>query len=943
MFGFGCGQSAGIEDSSGGATTFLDLGSIATTDSKGADSTGDAKSAGDGKSTGELDTDANSTCVEGTTRCTGNSHEKCTQSAWKAAPCDTKAPVCLNGTCVACLPGKKKCGPLAAGSSTTTKVEQCGTSGTAWTLVETCTGGGICLDGSCAACKPGSAKCAQGKKEMCAEGGKGWQPAACPSDQPVCVKGNCYACAPSQPFCAEPEPSQVTPTVVMQCDSTGESAAFLENCTAPQACYAGACRICIPAETRCKGATGLETCSEDGQSWDLADCPTATSTCHDGKCMVCKPNSSLCGPKLADGSPSVKVLKCSAAGDKAAVKEVCGGSLVCTGGKCAVCAADYPVCLQDVVLGCTADGGDWLQSSSCGVANVPCAQGGCGCAPDQTLCAPPPVGTLDSHKIATCNATGSAAVVTKACAEDGVCDGGVCLPCKAGAVRCLGQKALECKADSSGWQVLEDCAATGKFCAGGGCRDLCDPEQPNASNWGCEFWATSLPNAAVADPTVDVPIALIITNPSAAKLAKVKVDWTDATGAVKSKQIDVAAKGQTVVQVPVADWGAVKLQLQGSQVGAQAVRVTSDAPIAVMQHNPASISSAPSADASILLPVNALGKAYVAVGRPQTILDEPAFLTVVAATAGATKVTLQLTDKAVAGSGVAAIKPGVPIEIAISQGQVLHLETGAVGADFTGSIVSADKPIAVFSGNRAAHVPASTTCIFAPNTPAGTVGQCKVTAAACLADVDCPQVCCADHLEDQLPPTTSWGTTHVVAALQLRDPQSKEFVSVRIVAGQDQTTVATIPQQTAPVTLAKGAFIDLETKADFVVVSSKPVLVAQFMTSAQTIGVGANDQGDPMMQIVPPVSRFAPQMVFAPPTGYGSLWINVAFQAASSVSLDGSALAPTATIEGTDWSIARKSIGAGVHTLEATWPIGATVYGWSKGVSFGAAVGYGLP
>lgn len=941
LFVFACTTPAPGEDAAASGAGF-DLGGLGGGDATLSNDT--AKKADTSADGGAEVSPADAVpCPDGATRCAGDNREVCQKGTWVATPCAGKAPVCLNGACVACLPGKKRCATPANGSSASTKVEQCNPAGTAWTAVESCPAGGVCLDAACAPCKPGSKRCAKGQRETCDSAAKAWVANPCPSDQPICEKGDCFACPPGQPFCAEPEPGQVTSTVVLQCDAAGANAESLETCKPPQACYAGGCRICNPAETRCTAKGQLETCADDGQTWQTADCPEATPACAWGKCLLCLPNAPLCGPPGADGSPSTKVLKCNGSGDKATVVEVCTGSLVCAGAKCAVCAPKAQSCLGEVQLTCSEAGGTWATANSCAAVNLPCQQGQCACAPGQAACAPPALGTPDSHKVATCNAAGDQAAITQPCPDDGVCDNGACQPCKPTAVRCLGAKALQCKADGSGWQVLEDCTASGKFCSGGGCRDVCDPEQPNATHLGCAFWAASLDNATAPDPTQELPFALTLHNPGTGKTAKVQLSWTDANGATKTKAVDVGAKSWTTVTVPPPEWGPAALKLEGSGIASKAVAVQSDVAIAVVQHLPGNPGALPSTGAATLWPVNGLDTTYRAVARPQSVLDEPAFVVVTAVATGKTKVTVTAADKLVGGEGVAAIKAGASGQFTLDQGQMLHFATGAVGADLTGTLVEADKPVAVFAGNRSVHAPLSTECQFAANTPAGSAGKCKVTAAPCLADVDCAQVCCADHTGEQLPPLSHWGTVHVVAALQLRDPASKEFDLVRVVASADQTTVATIPQTAAPVTLAAGQFLDLETKADLVVVANKPVLVAQTMSSAQTMQAAGNDQGDPTLQIIAPVQRFSSQLPFATPPGYGNAWVNVAFRSGTAAQLDGSALGGGTAIVGTGWSIVRKAVGAGPHVLDAAWPVGATSYGWIKGTAFGTCAGRGLP
>lgn len=939
-----CAKPADVAVPDSSANVLDDLGGFGPGSGKG-DGGGETATAETASLDGGIDiaADASAACKDGSMRCTpAGGHETCLKAAWVDTPCTGKNLLCIDGKCVLCQPGQKKCADPVAGATYGGKVEACLPTGLAFATTETCASG-ACIDGACALCKPGTINCNGFKRETCSKDGKAWQPTPCDKEHPFCVKAKCYACPPAQAFCAEPEPDQVTSTVVLQCDTAGNNADFKENCTAPDLCYGGICGTCMPNETRCVDKGTLETCGSDGQGWSSAPCPANAPICAYGKCYLCLPNTTLCGPPNADGSPSNKVLQCNAAGDKATAKETCGAGLVCGGGKCAVCAGGGSGCLGDVAMTCTAQGGSWASSKACQADFVSCGLGACTCAPGQTACAPPPMGLGESKQLAECNANGDKASVTKTCDGDSFCDLGVCIACKPGAQRCAGSKAQICPEDGSAWQDVADCAATGLFCAGGGCRDLCDPDQPNATNIGCAFWAVQTDNSDPTDAGTVPKLAIAVANPNG-KPAKLQFLWTDAKGKTQQLDTEVAANAQMLQTLPAADWGPQVTKLEGTSLTNRVVTLTSDIAVTATQFNPSDPNSLGSADSALLLPYNTLGKEYRALTQPQTQLGDPAFVSVVAVMDGQTVVQVTAAAKVMAGAGLPSFKVGVATPVTLKQGQVLNLETNALGADLTGTRVQSDKVVAVFSGNRSSVVPQAQKCVFAPNTPAGDPGVCKGTSTVCVDDVDCPSICCADHAEEQLPPVSHWGTAFVVAQLQPRDPSSKEIDVVRVLAAADQTTVATQPPQGPPKVLNAGEVAEFTLKADFVVLASKPVLVGQWMSSASTIGVAGNEDGDPMMQLVPPVSRFATLATFTVPDGYGKRYVNLAIPPGATASIDGAPVAVSAQILGSGgWSVARKAVEPGVHKLTATAPVGLTVYAWSKGVAVGTAGAVGLP
>ena len=164
------------------------------------------------------------------------------------------------------------------------------------------------------------------------------------------------------------------------------------------------------------------------------------------------------------------------------------------------------------------------------------------------------------------------------------------------------------------------------------------------------------------------------------------------------------------------------------------------------QFNPLDNVNVFSNDASQLLPESGLnvgvGRAYVVPSWPQTIaisadpatnfgIDLRAFLAIIA-TRPNTHVQVQTTARVIPGGPFATgIDLGASAEAVLQPFEVLNLETGDFGADFTGTLIDADQPVAVFPGSEASDAP-----IFA------TIAQ---------------RFCCADHLEHQTTPARARG------------------------------------------------------------------------------------------------------------------------------------------------------------------------------------------
>jgi hypothetical protein len=402
---------------------------------------------------------------------------------------------------------------------------------------------------------------------------------------------------------------------------------------------------------------------------------------------------------------------------------------------------------------------------------------------------------------------------------------------------------------------------------------------------GTSFWLTFPTNFdnGVASPLV---LTLSIASSGAAASGTVAIP-----GLGSSQAFTVPAGGVTTVTVPN---GAVVGAPVNQDVVVQdlGIQVTADAPVSVtgLSH------IVESTDAYLGLPVSVLGTDYRAVSYT-TILDDFSELAIVSTVDG-TQVTV--TPTANLADGTAA---GTPLVQTVNAGEVLFVPS-VDGGDLTGSQITATQPVAVFSGTRCTIVPSNS---FACN-----------------------------HLLEQLPPTTSWGSQFVTVPLATRTGGDR----FRMIASTAATVVSV--NGTAVATLDAGEFLEQVIGASALITSSSPIMLVQYSQGSSVDGVAA----DPSMAIVPPTSAFQAAYTFLAQSGFNS-FVNVVVPTATigSLTLDGAAVSVGSftSIPGTTYSGAQLALTPGPHRLAGSSPFGAIVYGFATADSYLHAAGANLP
>jgi len=575
--------------------------------------------------------------------------------------------------------------------------------------------------------------------------------------------------------------------------------------------------------------------------------------------------------------------------------------------------------------------------------------------------------TCERTALVTCRLVGGQPVAEwRSCLIEGsVCDPAIgCVACRPSQIGCSGADVAVCRADGSGWDTTTACdIAAGQGCIEGICKDLCAHATSERGYLGCEFRAVDLDNGNAAPMFAAAQqYAVFVSNPSAFDAWVVVEEDVGSAGAVSTLRTvmerAVPAGEAELFELPnrSLDGASSPFLNDGthSTVTSNAYRIRSSVPVAVVQFNPLLPADTYSEDASLVLPTSAWGDHYTVVSWPQTIgpaapltygTQFRSFVTVVAGPDGA-RVTVTFGPRVIRTAGSDRFPPGGPgdvIEVVLGPMGVLNVESDAIGADFTGTVVDATRDVGVFVGVEAADVP------YVPGR----------------------RIAAADHLEEQLLPDRALGRDFVLHPLPSRsralveafdDPEDRPIDAndepdwVRMVnAGVDTAHITTeLPPPFDATELAPGAMWEIRLDQAAHIRSDQPLSVIQLLAGQEFTGIPeAYPGGDPAMLAVPPTSLFRDRHVVLVPPHHLFDFIVIVAPVGVEGTIDGEPFGARCRPRPIDarWVVHQCQMGFpllsrsepmlspgvqddGVHTIAATEPVGVVVYGWDRYISY---------
>lgn len=559
-----------------------------------------------------------------------------------------------------------------------------------------------------------------------------------------------------------------------------------------------------------------------------------------------------------------------------------------------------------------------------------------------------------------------------ACGAGEICDPTHgCVVCVPGELYCDGPSDNDvhrCNSAGTGGTLVEACAAD-LVCSDGACKTPCEAALDRPSNVGCDFWAVDLDNESsnlggVANDAAAQPFAIVVANNNDFPITVTVTRNAARVGQPIDEQVVLAANvGPRVSQridLPQREVDGAMGQNgtyaansgSGTFVSPHAYHVVTSGPAVVYQFNP--IVQQFSTDASTLIPIQALGTDYIGVGFqtanpcgisqfPQPSIPDHGAIAIVAPHDGTT-VTVTPSHPLLASSGdsgfpIAETPAGGTLTFTMGRYTVVNLETkqpigdiatcaNAVNAgqdgDLTGTYVKADKPIVVFMANERGL---------------GFGGAQNIDYPPGWDPQNGDDICCTEHLEEQLLPVTALGREFAVARSPIRSTHATwvEQDIFRVVGSADGTTVTTnLPAPHDRITLNAREERTFMANRGFALSADKAVQVAQYLVPQHFVKEGYI--GDPSQLTIPAAEQHRKDYVFLVPATWQKSYAVFAKPLAARLEIDGRPLdgvefgdcarGPIGTVAGTDYEQVTCLLAAGRHRATGDLPFGLSVFGY---------------
>jgi hypothetical protein len=331
------------------------------------------------------------------------------------------------------------------------------------------------------------------------------------------------------------------------------------------------------------------------------------------------------------------------------------------------------------------------------------------------------------------------------------------------------------------------------------------------SNRGTDFWLAMLENSRSGYEPSKAGVSVMI----AAEVDTTgRISWKNENFEPKDQAFQVRAGVPALINL-IDYWGAP--DYDSDTILADAIHVTAANPVTVFQLNYSEYST----DGYTALPTSMLGREHVVLAYGNEWLpwfqDSSGNPSLAEGTQFAVVGVQNQTTVTITPSLSSTDRPaGVPYQIELHTGETYRMiDETTPGGDFSGTLISSDKPVAVFGGHKSTSL------------PRGLFGY-------------------SDHLEEQLPPVDLWGQRYLTLPLATR----RNGDTFRVIAARDATEVCVNGAMSAR--LNRGQWHEFILTNASEITASQPVLLAQFAQSTAYDGI----TGDPFMMVLPAMERY---------------------------------------------------------------------------------------
>ncbi len=395
--------------------------------------------------------------------------------------------------------------------------------------------------------------------------------------------------------------------------------------------------------------------------------------------------------------------------------------------------------------------------------------------------------------------------------------------------------------------------------------------------------------------------------------ANVKVE-IPATGWVRTYTVNANTVTETEI-IPKTGTDDARLGTEG--ISNKGIHITSDKPVVAYTH----IYDGSVSGASLLFPTNTLGQDYYILGFTQVSNGAYSYPFCFAiATEDST--VIEVTPAANTLTHAA----GVAFTVNMQKGQVLNLLgelTGGTGSNQTGVDLTGTRIRSISTGTNG----------------------CKKIAVYCgtgKLNIKCSgSGTTADNTIQQCFPSNAWGKKYIT--VPTRDMPNNFF---RVMVNTPATAVTV---NGTPLTgLVSGRYYQFQSNVTNIIEADQPVMVAQFITTANNCGntaLGGN--GDPEMIYLSPVEQTINKITLNSTThaviNPNYHYINVVMKTAgvNSFSIDGANISGSFLSLPSDpsYSYVQYKTSAGIHNLQADSGFNAIAYGYGSAESYGYNAG----